>query len=438
MHIIDRRLNPGGKSLANRQRFLRRVRDVAQRAVREAAREKDIKDLGKDGHVTVPVDGVREPKFTRNPSTGVQDHILPGNKTYIEGDLIERPPGGGGGGGGSGEAGDGGADGEDSFRFVLTREEFLELFLEDLELPDLAKRRLAVVETATLRRAGYTVSGSPANLSIGRTLRNSLSRRIALKRPKAAETAALEEEIRALEESEPDAAILDEMRAELERLRTRSHRIPYVDPIDLRYRRFEPYPRPVAQAVMFCLMDVSGSMTEHMKDLAKRFYILLHIFLTRRYKHVEIVFIRHTDHAKEVDEETFFGSRETGGTLVSSALVEMKRIIAERYSPDDWNIYAAQASDGDNVSSDGATSQDLLRSAILPACQYFAYLEVGDEGGPRAGFVEHRTTLWRTYEPVAKANSVLAMRKVNHRRDIYPVFRELFSRNKAGQEAAAP
>jgi uncharacterized sporulation protein YeaH/YhbH (DUF444 family) len=293
-----------------------------------------------------------------------------------------------------------------------------------------------VVETATLRRAGYTVSGSPANLSIGRTLRNSLSRRIALKRPKAAETATLEEEIRALEESEPDAAILDELRAELERLRTRSQRIPYVDPIDLRYRRFEPYPRPVAQAVMFCLMDVSGSMTEHMKDLAKRFYILLHIFLTRRYKHVEIVFIRHTDHAKEVDEETFFGSRETGGTLVSSALVEMKRIIAERYNPDDWNIYAAQASDGDNVSSDGATSQDLLRSAILPACQYFAYLEVGDEGGPRAGFVEHRTTLWRTYEPVAKTNSVLAMRKVNHRRDIYPVFRELFSRNKAGQETA--
>jgi uncharacterized sporulation protein YeaH/YhbH (DUF444 family) len=231
--------------------------------------------------------------------------------------------------------------------------------------------------------------------------------------------------------------ILDELRAELERLRTRSQRIPYVDPIDLRYRRFEPYPRPVAQAVMFCLMDVSGSMTEHMKDLAKRFYILLHIFLTRRYKHVEIVFIRHTDHAKEVDEETFFGSRETGGTLVSSALVEMKRIIAERYNPEDWNIYAAQASDGDNVSSDGATSQELLRSAILPACQYFAYLEVGDEGGPRAGFVEHRTTLWRTYEPVSKTNSVLAMRKVNHRRDIYPVFRELFAR-KAGQEAASP
>ena len=432
MHIVDRRLNPGGKSLPNRQRFLRRVKDVAQRAVRESAREKDIKDLGKDGRISVPGDGVREPRFSRQPGTGHQDYILPGNKTYVEGDRIERPPGGGGGGG-SGEGGEGGENSEDAFHFVLTREEFLDLFLEDLELPDLAKRRLAVVETEGLRRAGYTVSGSPANLALSRTLRNSMSRRIALKRPKLEEVAALEAEIAAAEALNDPR--LPDLKLKLLELRERSKRIPYVDPIDLRFRRFEPYPKPIAQAVMFCLMDVSGSMTEHMKDLAKRFYILLHIFLTRRYKHVEIVFIRHTDKATEVDEETFFGSRETGGTLVSSALVEMKRIVAERYSPDDWNIYAAQASDGDNVSSDGPTSTELLRAHILPACQHFAYLEVGDENGPRAGFVEHRTTLWRTYEALAKAGEPLAMRKVNHRRDIYPVFRELFGRKDARAEA---
>ncbi|AWI88857.1 YeaH/YhbH family protein [Methylorubrum aminovorans] len=432
MHIVDRRLNPGGKSLPNRQRFLRRVKDVAQRAVRESAREKDIKDLGKDGRISVPGDGVREPRFSRQPGTGHQDYILPGNKTYVEGDRIERPPGGGGGGG-SGEGGEGGENSEDAFHFVLTREEFLDLFLEDLELPDLAKRRLAVVETEGLRRAGYTVSGSPANLALSRTLRNSMSRRIALKRPKLEEVAALEAEIAAAEAANDPR--LPDLQTKLLGLRERAKRIPYVDPIDLRFRRFEPYPKPIAQAVMFCLMDVSGSMTEHMKDLAKRFYILLHIFLTRRYKHVEIVFIRHTDKATEVDEETFFGSRETGGTLVSSALVEMKRIVTERYSPDDWNIYAAQASDGDNVSSDGPTSTELLRAHILPACQHFAYLEVGDENGPRAGFVEHRTTLWRTYEALAKAGEPLAMRKVNHRRDIYPVFRELFGRKDARAEA---
>lgn len=406
---------------------------MAQRSVRESAREKDIKDLGKDGRVTVPVDGVREPRFSRQSGSGLQDHILPGNKTYVEGDRIERPPSGSGGGG-SGEGGDGSENSEDAFRFVLTREEFLELFLEDLELPDLAKRRLSVVETEGLRRAGYTTSGSPANLALTRTLRNSMSRRIALKRPKPDEIAALEAQIAEAFETDP---ALPDLKLTLEALRERSKRIPYVDPLDLRYRRFETYPRPVAQAVMFCLMDVSGSMTEHMKDLAKRFYILLHIFLTRRYRHVEIVFIRHTDKATEVDEETFFGSRETGGTLVSSALVEMKRVITERYDPNDWNIYAAQASDGDNVSSDAPTATELLRAHILPACQHFAYLEVGDENGPRAGFVEHRTTLWRTYEALAKSGGAVAMRKVNHRREIYPVFRELFGRKDARAAAEA-
>ena len=99
---------------------------------------------------------------------------------------------------------------------------------------------------------------------------------------------------------------------------------------------------------MFCLMDVSGSMTEHMKDLAKRFYMLLYVFLKRRYRHVEIVFIRHTDRAEEVDEETFFHGPASGGTLVSSALQAMHDIVRSRFRPADWNIYAAQASDGDN------------------------------------------------------------------------------------------
>ena len=115
---------------------------------------------------------------------------------------------------------------------------------------------------------------------------------------------------------------------------------------------------------MFCLMDVSGSMTEHMKDLAKRFYVLLYIFLKRRYKNVDVVFIRHTHQASEVDEETFFNSPETGGTVVSTALEEMQRVIEERYSPDNWNIYAAQASDGDNTASDNDKTAALLTKTI--------------------------------------------------------------------------
>ena len=435
MNIVDRRLNPGGKSLSNRQRFLRRAKSLVQRAVREGSGDRSISDLERSGEISIPADGVREPRFHRSGEGAAQDHILPGNKRFVEGDTIDRPPGGSGGGGRS--AGSDG-EGEDDFRFVLSREEFLDLFLEDLELPDLAKRRLATLEAQGFRRAGYTTTGSPVNLAVLRTMRSAMSRRIAMRRPKSAELLRLEEEIRALEAEGASDGKLALLREELDQLRQRSRRVPYIDPVDLRYRRLVPTARPIAQAVMFCLMDVSGSMTEHMKDLAKRFYMLLYVFLTRRYQHVEIVFIRHTHQAKEVDEETFFHSPETGGTIVSSALREMVRIVAERYPAEDWNIYAAQASDGDNTPDDNSTCAGLLREAILPLCQYFAYLEVGAEEERRpAGFLSGKTTLWQTYEPL-RDEGAIAMRKVSHRREIYPVFRELFRRGGVDAEAAAP
>lgn len=432
MEIIDRRLNPGGKSLANRQRFLRRTQAEVQRAVRDSAIERGIQDLEAGGEVSIPLDGVREPSFRRTPSGGHHDHVLPGNKTYVEGDTVARPEAQGGG---TGSGTDGG--GEDEFRFILTRDEFLQLFLDDLELPDLAKRRMTALETEGIRRAGYSVSGSPANLALGRTMRNALARRLALRRPSANEVRQLQERINAPDQDEGDLERLRALQEELEALERHRRRIPYIDPIDLRFRRFEPIPKPMAQAVMFCLMDVSGSMTEHMKDLAKRFFMLLHLFLSRRYRHVEIVFIRHTHEAHEVDEETFFRSTETGGTLVSSALIEMKRIVDERFSPTAWNIYAAQASDGDNEPSDSVRTGGLLREAILPACQYFAYLEVAAEAESRVGFVPRETILWRTYADLRGKGCDLAMRRVNHRRDIFPVFRDLFQRREAGAETSA-
>ena len=433
MNIIDRRLNPGGKSLSNRQRFLRRAKALVQRAVREGSGERSIGDLERSGEVAIPADGVREPRLRRAGRGGVQDHILPGNKRFVEGDTIERDSGGSGGGSAAG----GDEDGQDDFRFVLSREEFLELYLEDLELPDLAKRRLAALETQGVRRAGSATTGSPVNLAVLRTMRNALSRRIAMRRPKSMDLLPLAEEIERLERQGGSDDRLAAMREELARLQLRSRRVPYIDPIDLRYRRLVPVPRPIAQAVMFCLMDVSGSMTEHMKDLAKRFFMLLYVFLTRRYQHVEIVFIRHTHQAKEVDEETFFRSPETGGTVVSSALREMQRIVAERYPPEDWNIYAAQASDGDNAPNDNTGCALLLKDGILPVCQYFAYLEVGpEEGRVPVGFLGSKTTLWQTYEPLRNQGAI-AMRRVTHRREIYPVFRELFRRGGIEKEAAS-
>ena len=425
MHIIDRRLNPGGKSLENRQRFLRRAKALVQGAVKKSSQDRDIKDVLEGGEVSIPLDGMDEPRFRREG--GTRDMVLPGNKKFVEGDILPRSNEGGGGK--PKEAGEG--DGEDAFRFVLTREEFVNLFLDDLELPDLAKRKLAEAESEGLQRAGYATSGSPANISVSRTVARALARRVALRRPRPEAIEELEAELADCDDEARRAALI----AEIEALKAKVKRIPFIDPIDIRYRRFETIPKPVAQAVMFCLMDVSGSMSEHMKDLAKRFYMLLYVFLKRRYRHVEIVFIRHTDRAEEVDEQTFFYGPASGGTLVSSALQAMHEIVRSRFRPSDWNIYAAQASDGDNSTADAEAVARLLTEQILPVSQFFAYLEVGEAGG--YSFEMPDSSLWTLYERLRASGAPLSMRKVHDRSEIFPVFHDLFQRRAKHEKAAS-
>ncbi|ACL71274.1 conserved hypothetical protein [Thioalkalivibrio sulfidiphilus HL-EbGr7] len=418
--IVDRRLNPKDKSLANRQRFIRRAKRQILDAVRDISGKRKVTEVGQgEEEIRIPADGLQEPSFRKGTDTGMRRHVVPGNKEYQAGDLIPRPDGGEGG---RGPGGSPTGEGEDEFRFTVSRDEFLDLFFENLELPELARTQLSKVEQEGVQRAGYSVSGSPASLNLTRTMRNSLSRRLALRRPKREEILELDREIDRLERSGKDPERLRALVLEREALTRRSRLIPYIDPIDLRYNRFTPVPRPISQAVMFCLMDVSGSMTEDMKDLAKRFYMLLYLFLERRYRHVDIVFIRHTHIAQEVDEETFFYSRETGGTLVSPALREMERIVRDRYPPSDWNIYAAQASDGDNTPSDNATVVELLENVILPLCRYYAYIEVSEERGWDAP-----TDLWEVYQKLVAKGHPMAMRKVKKRADIFPVFQDLFT-----------
>ena len=423
MYIVDRRLNPGGKSLENRQRFLRRAKALVQSAVKKSSQDRDIRDVLEGGEVSIPLDGMNEPRFRREG--GTRDMVLPGNKKFVEGDMLPRS---GEDRGRASEPGEG--DGEDAFRFVLNREEFVDLFLDDLELPDLAKRKLAEVESEGLHRAGYATSGSPANISVSRTVRLAMARRIALRRPRPETIEQLEAEL-----ADCDEVRRVELVAEIDALKAKLRRIPFIDPFDIRYRRFETVPKPVAQAVMFCLMDVSGSMSEHMKDLAKRFYMLLYVFLTRRYRHVEIVFIRHTDRAEEVDEDTFFHGPASGGTQVSSALQVMHEIVRSRFRPADWNIYAAQASDGDNSTSDSDAVSRLLTESILPVSQFFAYLEVGEAGGNT--FEMPDSSLWTLYERLRAEGAPLSTRKVSERSEIFPVFHDLFQRRQK-QEKAAP
>jgi uncharacterized protein len=425
MNIVDRRPNPKGKSLSNRQRFLARARVEVKSAVQDALRKRKVADVEHGEKVAIPTRGITEPAFHHSRRTGKNDIVVPGNKEYVRGDEIPRPQGGGDGGGREGSP-DGG--GEDAFEFTLSKEEFLDLFFEDLELPDLVKKSLKDTTAVDLQRAGYTVTGSPSNLSVPRTMRNSMARRIALHRPKLSDIAALEARLAEAKEKGAGEREMAELMALLERSMRRSKIIPYIDPIDVRYRRYERVPKPNTEAVMFCLMDVSGSMTEAMKDLAKRFFMLLHVFLTRRYRHVDVVFIRHTSTAEEVDEETFFYSRETGGTVVSTALDKMIEIARSRYPTDRWNIYGAQASDGDNYGADSSRCVNLLGGEVLPLCQYYAYVEVGDGMGGGLSGLSRDSDLWRAYSEVAPAHPHFAMRRVGDPAQIFSVFHELFAK----------
>jgi uncharacterized sporulation protein YeaH/YhbH (DUF444 family) len=424
VHIIDRRLNPRGKSLANRSRLLKRTRAVLTRAAREAIADGRIGDIGKEETVSIPADTLHEPSFHSVFTAGSRSIVLGGNREFSTGDELPRPPGGGGGRGAGSKAGLG--DSEDAFRFVLTRDEFLDLFFEDLELPDLVKRQIVDTETSTPVRSGLATDGPQPMLDLTRTMRRSMARRIGLRRPKPAALRTLQEEIAALEASGDDPERLAQLLADEAVTQRRMALIPWIDPIDLRYRRFSLMKKPSARAVMFCLMDVSGSMTESMKDLAKRFFLLLHVFLERRYRQVELVFIRHTDNAEEVEEETFFTDPRTGGTIISSALNEFTRIQRERYPADSWNIYVAQASDGDNYSDDTARVTGILENEILPLVQYFAYIEVAS-----GMVISGESDIWRHYRAVSQRHPQLVLRRVRERREIFPVFRELFAKRPA-------
>jgi uncharacterized sporulation protein YeaH/YhbH (DUF444 family) len=432
INVIDRRLNPSGKSLPNRQRFMRLAKETIKEAVVRSIRERTLGEVEGKEVVSIPMKRIAEPRLRHATKGGDRDQVLPGNKEFVQGDLLPKPKSGAGDKGSEGSP-DG--EGEDDFRFTLSADEYLNVLFEELELPDLAKAQLKDAATFRYQRAGHSSSGSPTNLNLVRTMRKSLARRISLGRPKPADMAALDLEIATLEASCNRTAEEDDrlegLHARRAELVSRARRIGYIDPVDLRFNRFVTKPQPTAQAVMFCLMDVSGSMTEEMKDLAKRFFLLLHLFLRRNYEHVDLVFIRHTSEAREVDEDTFFNSRESGGTVVSTALAEMRRIIDERYPIEAWNIYAAQASDGDNYSADSSSCLTLLSEAILPICQYFAYVEVHDKQRAEI-FHAHQNVsdLWKSYKTASDSWSNFAMRRVFSKADVFPVFHQLFAKSR--------
>jgi len=419
-YVIDRRLNGKNKSTVNRQRFLRRYREHIKKAVEEAVSRRSITDMEHGEQISIPGRDIDEPVLHHGRG-GRQTVVHPGNKEFNAGDHVQRPQGGGGGRG-SGKASNSG-EGMDEFVFQITQEEFLDFMFEDLELPNLIKRHLTGTDTFKTVRAGISNEGNPSRINIVRTLRSAHARRIALSGSSRAKLREAKAELERLRREEPDNfGDIQSVEAEIERLSARIHRVPFLDTFDLKYNLLVKQPNPTTKAVMFCLMDVSGSMDQATKEMAKRFYILLYLFLSRTYKNVEVVYIRHHTQAKEVDEHEFFYSQETGGTIVSSALKMMNDIINERYPAHQWNIYAAQASDGDNWADDSPQCREILARDIMPRVRYYSYIEITTRA---------HQTLWHEYESVASEFPHFAMEHIRKVEDIYPVFRELFKKQAA-------
>ena len=418
-NFIDRRLNSKNKSTVNRQRFLRRYKNQIKKSVSDAINKRGVTDIESGENIVIPKKDMSEPVFHRG-NGGIRDRVHPGNDQFSTGDRIAKPPNQQGQGGGKGDASDSG-EGDDDFTFSISKEEYLNLLFEDLELPNLEKNQLdKLIEYKTVR-SGFCAEGVASNIDIVKSLQGSIARRIAMSSSKRKQLKEYQQALADLEQDKHDHISEERALKKLIReLEARISKVPFIDTFDLRYRNFAKQAVPTSKAVMFCLMDVSGSMDQATKEMAKRFYILLYLFLSRTYKNIDVIYIRHHTQAKEVDEHEFFYSQETGGTIASSALELMDNIITERYNDNQWNIYGAQASDGDNWADDSPHCKSLLVEKILPKTRYFSYIEITQRA---------HQTLWQQYQQVMETNPNFAIQHIKEVADIYPVFRKLFKKN---------
>ena len=393
-NLVDRTSERDVSTDSSRAKFIKRYKANIKKQLRQNIRTKGIKDIKNNRSVTVEGDTLQEPSFTQDPKTGKRSYVRPGNTKYHKGhkinkQAIKRAKGKGQGGNEKQEEG--------NFKFKLTKEEFLEILFEDMELPNYIKNSIKNDCKEILKKAGISKDGTPSRLNVKKTFEQALARRIMTQAER--------------EKNGNDTPP------------------PFLDDVDLRYDYYKPKPEPVRHAAMFCLMDVSASMTALDKELAKRFYLLLCLFLEKNYDEVDLIFIRHTSSAEEVDEKEFFEGDVTGGTVVSSAFECMLDIIKDRYDLATTNIYVAQASDGDNFDYDNAHMLYLLEHKILPMVQYFAYVEIyGDFDHETLEALSYmpRKSLFGMYDPLTKQYRYFNKAMVADKTQVFKALEELF------------
>ncbi len=387
------------RSAGDRLRHREKVRESIRENIADIIAEESIIGKNRDKLIKVPLRGIKEYRFVYGdnaPGVGTGDgNAQPGQ--------VVGKAGKDGQGQGEGKAGD--QPGVDYYETDVSLEELIDIMFEDLELPNLERRALREIPSdLSSKRKGYRHVGIRVRLDKRRTARQRVMRVMATRRSRALQQA---------EEAASGQPAAEEQPTE--------QRFPFHQD-DLRYKHLETDTKEDSNAVVICIMDTSGSMDTMKKYLARSFFFMLYQFIATRYRNVEIVFIGHHTEANEVTEEEFFHKGEAGGTFISSGYQKALDIIAERYHPTLWNIYAFHCSDGDNFDSDNPAA---LRTAkeLTDVCNLFGYGEIKPLGSRY-----YESSMLNVFRRLEAANFQAVL--IERKEDIWPSFKAFLSKDR--------
>jgi sporulation protein YhbH len=393
MSIFRERRSVADRSASDRKRHKTKIEKAIREGIRDVVAEESI--IGQDGKkkIKIPVRGIKEYQFVYGDNKKNQK-AASGNDKQISRDQVLRKKNAKKGTGS--EASD--KKGEEYYEVEISLEELAEYLFTDLELPDLEKRRFKFIKDKKLKRSGYRKKGARFKLSKKETLKRKI------KRKKKAIASGV---------YNPDG----------------DERFPFHSD-DLKYKHMKQKNIESSSAVVFFIMDVSGSMDKNKKYLARSFYFLLYQFLRHRYENIEVVFISHSTDAKEVSEDDFFKKATSGGTLMSTAFELEKEIITKRYHPSSWNIYTFYCGDGENWTVDNEKAVNIM-TELAELNQMICYGEINPflAEGSDSPFVQYNSvkdpgSMWQRLS-ICEYLGIKRIRVKSHK-DIWPAFNRLF------------
>jgi sporulation protein YhbH len=378
------------RAAGDRQRHREKVRQAIRENIADIIAEESIIGKDRDRIIKVPIRGVKEYRFVYGNDT---PGVAQGDGNSQPGQVVGQRDAEGRGR--PDKAGD--RPGIDYYETDVSLDELIDLMFEDLELPDLEKKKLREIPAARLtKRKGYRSVGIRVRLDKRRTVKAKLRRQLATHKSPPGQ------------EPKPD------------------RRFPFHDD-DLTYRHVVIDTREESNAVVLCIMDTSGSMDTMKKYLARSFFFLLYQFIRSKYRNVEIVFVAHHTEAKEVTEEEFFHKGESGGTLISSGYQKALEIVAQRYHPSLWNVYAFHCSDGDNFDSDNAAALRAARE-LTEICNLFGYGEIKPLGSRY-----YESSMLNVFRRLEASNFQTVL--IERKEDVWPSFKALLAKERAPESS---